>query len=523
MNRPGRRKFHLLLLAGAGMLALSILAGGLLLYSQNRQAGAIRDAWLQGTAAQTDRLLAAFLEEEWNRQEMEGVLPVSLNEQGSLQDEQGQVYALPPGTEIPQGDSLICCLRGDGVPWFALLERENGQIRGTLVQAQTVYDACMPEEMDCRLLLADATGQVLIYPGADGVGMKLLSDLTESGDPLGRLGQTMIGEAGAWDYSGPDGRMRLWVLPGEDSVNGFLTLGVLTGMPLEGGWIGWLLCGMAAGIGLALILVTLRHRRGREEFLGQLELLERKNAVMEELNRRKQQLAHQQRLEIMGTLTSGIAHEFNNLLVPIMGYSMMALEKLPPEGEVYDDVLEIYNTSRRAGTLIQRLSDLSRKNSDSVFRRLSPRELVERVLKVAKPAQPETVTVQTWLDCSGAAIRGNEVQLSQMLLNLVLNAFHAMPEGGTLTVETACQEGKILFKVADTGTGIAPEVISHIFEPFFSTKDPGVGTGLGLAIVHQVVEDHGGEIDVESRLGVGTTFLVTIPQAPAEPEEQKET
>ena len=113
-------------------------------------------------------------------------------------------------------------------------------------------------------------------------------------------------------------------------------------------------------------------------------------------------------------------------------------------------------------------------------------------------------------------------QLSQLLLNLILNGFHAMPKGGTLTISTQAQEETVQITVNDTGTGIAPEVISRIFEPFFTTKEQGKGTGLGLAIAAQVVEDHKGEIDVSSRLGVGTTFVVTIPRKQREEPESME-
>ena len=281
-----------------------------------------------------------------------------------------------------------------------------------------------------------------------------------------------------------------------------------------------LLCCVLLAAGCTLIAAAiLKTEQGRRD----LELLQEKNAAMEALNQKTQQLAHHQRLEIMGTLTSSIAHEFNNLLVPIMGYSMLALEKLPPENEdIYDDVLEIYNTSLKAKTLIQRLSDLSRKNSETVFRPLSPDELVQKALHVAKPAQSKTITVQTDLHCPEACILGNEIQLSQLLLNLILNGFHAMPKGGTLTISTQAQEETVQITVNDTGTGIAPEVISRIFEPFFTTKEQGKGTGLGLAIAAQVVEDHKGEIDVSSRLGVGTTFVVTIPRKQREEPEGME-
>ena len=203
-----------------------------------------------------------------------------------------------------------------------------------------------------------------------------------------------------------------------------------------------------------------------------------------------------------------------------MGYSILALEKLPPEDtELYDSVLEIYNASRKAKTIISRLSDLSRKNSALSFQYVSPDELVRRVLEVAAPAQPPGVEVVLGLDCRHLWLHGNETQLSQLLLNLVLNAFQAMEEdGGTLTVTTSADQSSIRLRVADTGPGIPPEVLPHIFEPFFTTKESGKGTGLGLAIVQQVVEEHRGRVEVEAAPEGGAAFTVTFPITPREAE-----
>lgn len=270
---------------------------------------------------------------------------------------------------------------------------------------------------------------------------------------------------------------------------------------------------MAAGSGTLLILfLHMIRRTARTQ--KEADILRKKNEAMEALNRQTQQLAHHQRLETIGTLTSSIAHEFNNLLTPIMGYSLMALEKLPPEEEeLYDDILEIYNASRKAKDIISRLSDLSRKNTVMTFRPVSPDDLVRKTLSVATPARPQRVEVKVDLNCWDQRFQANEIQLSQLLLNLILNGFHAMEErGGVLTVKTSFDDKDIHITVADDGCGIPAEVLPRIFEPFFTTKETGKGTGLGLAIVAQVVEDHHGKIQVDSREGIGTTILVKLPR-----------
>jgi len=274
---------------------------------------------------------------------------------------------------------------------------------------------------------------------------------------------------------------------------------------------------VVSGLGILLALALHRFRRAAR-IQREAEALRRREEAAEALNRQNQQLQHHQRLHIIGTLTSSIAHEFNNLLTPIMGYSLMALEKLLPEDEaLYDDILEIYNASRKAKTIISRLSDLSRKNTDATFRQVSLDDLVHKTLDVAAPAKPEGVEVRLNLNCWEQRIRANEIQLSQLLLNLVLNSFDAMGETGVLEIRTSFDERSVELVVGDSGCGIPQDVLPGIFEPFFTTKESGKGTGLGLAIVAQVVEDHQGTITVESRTGEGTVFTVRLPRTPEAP------
>lgn len=270
-----------------------------------------------------------------------------------------------------------------------------------------------------------------------------------------------------------------------------------------------LLCGgamTAAGMAVGLVLfLHLVRRTARME--KEAKILHRRNDALEEL-------AHHQRLEMLGTLTSSIAHEFNNLLTPIMGYSLMALEKLPPEEEaLYDDILEIYNASRKAKTIISRLSDLSRRNTTLTFRSVALDELVKKTLDVANPARPKRTEVKLNLNCWDQRLMANEIQLSQMLLNLILNGFHAIgEEAGALTVETSFDEKNIHLRVSDTGCGIPDDIRKKIFDPFFTTKEAGKGTGLGLAIVSQVVTEHHGNLRVESKVGQGSAFTVSLPR-----------
>ena len=411
--------------------------------------------------------------------------------------------------------AVRACVDGSGKPYLAVLApTAGGMTCGVVTTAQREH---APISGECRLLLWDASDETLLYSQTQGTGLSLFSDFPEKMREhkgiafLRTCGQSR--ENGVLTYEENGGSTRIAVLA--EGENG--SFAVAAAVNYDGSWgrTGfWLLWFSGGAAAAAVVLALLLHNRKKTRvFQQEMELLRQKNAVMEELNRKTQQLAHHQRLQIMGTLTSSIAHEFNNLLTPIMGYSMMALEKLPEESELYDDILEVYNTSRRAKELVSRLSDLSRKHSGNVFRELRPQELVKKTLDVASPAKAENVEVRTVFRHGNVTVQGNEVQLSQMLLNLVLNGFHAMqPQGGVLTIETDADEKNLCFRVSDTGTGIQPEVLPHIFDPFFTTKEAGHGTGLGLAIVRQAVEDYGGNVEVQSRLGCGTTFLVTLPR-----------
>lgn len=306
--------------------------------------------------------------------------------------------------------------------------------------------------------------------------------------------------------------------PMKFSITGFLpVLMILAGLWAAGESgvqhlppLAWLLAGGCVLITAGAFLLL----RPRLHTHAEMKLLQRKIEVMEQLNEKQQRLAHHQRLELLGTLTSSIAHEFNNLLTPIMGYSLLALEKLPPEEEeLYDNILEIYNASRQAKTIISRLSDLSRKNTADTLHENAPDELVKKTLEVATPAKPKNVEIKLNLNCWDQRLMANEIQLSQLLLNLILNGFHAMePNGGVLTIDTSFDDESIHIRVADTGCGIPEEIRGKIFEPFFTTKDTGKGTGLGLAIAAQVVEDHHGHIRVDSKEGEGTAITVTLPR-----------
>lgn len=384
-----------------------------------------------------------------------------------------------------------------------------------------------------RLMLLDSAGQYYFYRDEGEIHIDPAEDLFRSG--RGHLGLEQLQNAQAGGGSTIEFytvqsdsaayTARLVTLPASDNTNGCFTIGLMnnydeTSRPLQANLVRMMMGGglLVAGVLLFLFFVLLARRRDRENE-EELALLREKKDAMEELNRQTQEFAHHQRLEIIGTLTSGIAHEFNNLLTPIMGYSILALEQVSEEqAQIYDSLLEIYESSRKAKDIIARLSALSRKSSPENTQPISPDELVRRVVEVARPTRPPHVAVELELGCPQARVAGNDTQLSQLLLNLVINAFQAMEDtGGQLTLSTTAEEGQVCIRVSDTGPGIPQPVLEHIFEPFYTTKEGGKGTGLGLAIARQVAEEHRGTIEVETRVGEGTTFLLRIPAVSSDP------
>jgi two-component system cell cycle sensor histidine kinase/response regulator CckA len=243
--------------------------------------------------------------------------------------------------------------------------------------------------------------------------------------------------------------------------------------------------------------------------------------------RLEEQLAQAQKMEAVGRLAGGVAHDFNNLLTVILGSVELLLDGLEPGHPVQPNAEEIRKAAERAAMLTRQLLAFSRKQV------LEPGVLdLNRVVldgvRMLRHLIGEDIELVTLPEASGASVRADSTQLTQVLLNLAINARDAMPHGGTLTIRTAdttfdqayadthpgvAPGGYVTIEVADTGHGIAPELLPHIFEPFFTTKPAGLGTGLGLATTYGIVEQSGGHITLQSEPGRGATFFVHLPRA----------
>ena len=426
---------------------------------------------------------------------------------------------------------------GTGRPYVALV-LEKGEVGyAALIEGEAFFaiaeEQTAAEETD-RILLLDARERYFFHRTQEGIrvdtvdsldptvhsSLYLMLDAQRSGQASSEFFRSG-GQAGGESYTA-----RITVLPAPGNENGSFTVGVARNYdqvlrPLQSAMAQMALCGVVIMAGAALLaLFLMRSRRGHRQTQKELEVLKAKAEAMEALNVQIREMAHRQRLESIGTLTSGIAHEFNNLLTPIMGYSILILEKLPPEDtESYDNALEIYNASQKAKQITSRLSNLSRKETRGALRPIRLDTLAQQVLEVSAPARPKGVCVETGFAARNRPVLGDETQLFQMTLNLVLNAFEALADqGGTVRVSTGTYGEHAILRVADNGPGIPDQVKEKIFDPFFTTKGSGKGIGLGLAIVQQIVEAHGGTIALESTAGQGTAFTVVFPTAPPEEE-----
>ncbi len=269
-----------------------------------------------------------------------------------------------------------------------------------------------------------------------------------------------------------------------------------------------------AGLLVLVILIAALFITNRKNAL-EMAVLKEKNEMMEELNRQQQSLAHTERLQQLGVMTSGIAHEFNNLLTPIMGQSMLLLEEMAGQEDSpqFESALDIYEASEKAKGIVKRMSDMSKKEIDRPLCPVEVRGLLEKTANLA--AMAKDPHIQLIIDAEeGMYVNGDERLLLQALLNLCINACQAMEEEGTLTL-AAHQEVRsglpyVCIEVSDTGPGIPPDQIGSIYDPFFTTKGER-GTGLGLAICQKIVETHKGTISAANRPEGGAIFSIRLP------------
>lgn len=289
----------------------------------------------------------------------------------------------------------------------------------------------------------------------------------------------------------------------------------------------------ARGVMRALDMLRTVHKSSRE-----IKNLKELNALLENVQKSEDAIAHQERLQIMGTMTGGIAHEFNNFLTPIMGHAELLMMELPEGSDEQDSAKEILEASEKAMDVVKQISSLSRKNVETVYKCIPVKKMMQRALKMITSVCPPQVHLESELQVEQENILGNTTQLNQVLLNICVNAIHAIgkKEG---TIHVKCEvisretlagfldkelpdtwKDYIYISIKDNGCGMEKETLRQIFDPFFTTKKGGEGTGLGLALVEQIVTSHKGYVFAESQPGVGSCFHIGLPVLQADQPEE---
>jgi PAS domain S-box-containing protein len=263
------------------------------------------------------------------------------------------------------------------------------------------------------------------------------------------------------------------------------------------------------------------------------DITDRKQAE-EEKEKLQAQLRQSQKMEAIGTLAGGVAHDFNNILTAIMGFTYVLRMDLKSDDPKMAYVDQILSASQKAANLTQSLLAFSRKQQiDLELHKIN--DIINQITQLLKRLLTEDIELKVSLAHANPTVLADITQIDQILMNLTTNARDAMPKGGTMRIETGIvtldeefialhgygEPGKYaLLSVSDTGTGMNDKTREHIFEPFFTTKEVGKGTGLGLSSVYGIVKQHSGYITVDSTLGKGTTFRIYLPLVHGEEEKK---
>lgn len=246
--------------------------------------------------------------------------------------------------------------------------------------------------------------------------------------------------------------------------------------------------------------------------------------MAQELESRQEQLLQSRKLASIGTFISGIAHELNNPLnnISLTAETLQIVCSEMNNPEINELLQDILSQAERASQVVKNLLEFSRREKPNL-RNLSVPELIDNTLNLVKNQVMITgIEVVKNVPVGLPLIKGKKQNLEQAFLNIITNAIQAMPDGGCLTIQAQRDtRGYVRIDITDTGVGIDPSNMEHIFDPFFTTKEAGSGTGLGLSLVYRIIRNHGGYIEVKSKLNKGTTFSIYLPIARDEQQDVK--
>lgn len=284
-------------------------------------------------------------------------------------------------------------------------------------------------------------------------------------------------------------------------------------------------------VGLYALLVTLpivviiyfaykTYQKNVEVSLAQVEQAERHvkelSHYITEQERIRDQFTQMEKMSALGELASGVAHNFNNALTAILARSHLILTQTS-DPLIRRNIELLVQSADDAATTVRRIQDFARRDSDETQELVNVCELLGDVAEITKPrwqnsAQAHNVHITLEIDCEGTYVMGNASQLREVLINIIFNSVDAMPEGGALRLTSKLLHSSVAISVADTGTGMYPEVCQRVFEPFFTTKGR-LGIGLGLAVSYGIIRRLGGTIEIDSAFGKGTNVRIILPAA----------
>lgn len=402
------------------------------------------------------------------------------------------------------------------------------------------------KDSDLSIIMHHAPGQIgmdAVYDRSVRYPQLDLSDLTrwielQQKQPEG----VAVINSYMWDDPGlaPEKRIVAYTsisLPGERwIVNSTLPFKELNG-PLNRMLLRLMgISGMFFGLAVVFVAVMTRTLVRSEGQKREIAYLRQINDGMELLCRKEEEIQHYQRVQTIGQMSSHIAHEFNNYLTPVMLYGELLENDESVSDENRELVKGILNAAGQAAELSRKLLDFSRQDSGAVLTVVNLTEEVRAAVHMVRQLTPEKIDFSAELQDEPIYVRGKAGMAEHILMNLCNNAYHAMEaSGGTLAVRLCHMEGEAeqdtapeslsssergwaVLSVSDTGCGISRDVLDKIFEPFYTTKRSGKGTGLGLSVIHNLMMAVGGQIQVDSEMGKGSTFRLYFPVA-AEPQE----
>lgn len=304
--------------------------------------------------------------------------------------------------------------------------------------------------------------------------------------------------------------------------------------------------GIIIGIVIMIIIIIyffisklFKMKKNKEELEKETEYLRVLNETTEQLRKKETELYHSHKLKMIGTLAGGIAHDINNLLTPILGYSELLLMRTEEDKEYYEDVKEILKASKKGKDLIEQILSFTRNDNEAIkMEWVDIKEVTRETLKLLKAVIPKEVIIKEDIKEDCGRIKANPTQIHQVIFNLCTNAYQSIRnnrgiveislntiggmEANNINNAFSKKGNYVELVVKDSGCGMDEETKKRIFDPFFTTKEIGKGSGLGLFVVQNIVDKYGGIITVDSEIGIGSCFKVYLPLVNQEANEEKD-